>query len=587
MTGRKTACFAALDGATAAVSGSSAAAQVLREHLAALGAEVTAGDDHGRIGGSQRSSLQHDREDLLGTGRGGPFDDTAAHAVLSLPTGRHSVVVDWAGPVDVPGLRDEATAQAACGVMHVHGRRSGAPRGPAVDYCGTAAGVLATTGLLASVLRHPDGEHEVRTSVAEAALLTVSQYLAAAGAAEGEAVDLTPGGPPFTSADGVRFEVEALVPEVWAAFWTALDADRAAVGAGWRPYQFRYATATAPLPDALHAAARAAPFARITAAGAASGASTCAVRPAADLPADVVPWRLTPTTGTHTTGTHTTGAAPDPLLGNEFATPDPWRVSPTGLDGLVVWEAGRRIQAPLAAHLLGLLGARVVRVEPPGGDPLRGMPPTSGGVSARWLALNRNKESVEVDLKDPADRRRLRAALAPADVFLHNWAPGNAERWGLAAADLPAGLVHAYTSGWGGATDADLPVGTDFMVQARTGLADLVRAADEAPAPSLMTLVDVLGGLVGAEAVLAGLLTRRATGRGVAVESSLLGAAALLGRTAPARRPAGFRAPVDGLVCGVPVTDDLAALPNDPRFAAVLGRDDRGCPVLGSPWRFR
>ncbi|MEU4806150.1 CoA transferase [Actinosynnema sp. NPDC023587] len=537
MTGSRTACVAALDGATAVVSGAGAAAQVLREHLAALGAEVAGG-----------------------RGGGGPDDDVAARAVLDLRGGRHAVTVAWAGPVDVPGLRDEATAQAACGVMHVHGRRGGTPRGLAVDHCGTAAGVLATTGLLASALRHPEGGPEVRTSVAEAALVTVAQYLAAAGADEGEAVDPRPGGPPFTSADGVRFEVEALVPEVWAGFWTALGADRAAVGAGWRPYQFRYATATAPLPAALHDAARAATFARVVAAGAASGASTCALRGVEDLPPCHDPWQVVPTPG----------AAPDPA----------------GLADLVVWEAGRRVQAPLAAHLLGLLGARVVRVEPPGGDPLRGMPPTSGGVSARWLALNRGKRAVEIDLKDPAGRRRLRASLAPADVFLHNWAPGTAERWGLAATDLPAGLVHAYTSGWGGADAADLPVGTDFMVQARTGLAHLVRAADEAPAPSLMTLVDVLGGLIGAEAVLAGLLARRATGRGVAVRSSLLGAAALLSRTAPAHRPAGFRVPVDGLVDGVPVVDDLAALPGDARFAAVLGRDDRGCPVLGTPWRF-
>ncbi|WP_154697128.1 CoA transferase [Lentzea guizhouensis] len=497
----------------------------MRAHLRALGAEVHNGST-----------------------------ENAAEAIITLRNGdRHEVTVDWAGPVTVPGLHDEATVQAACGVMHVHGRRSGSPRGIGVDYCGTAAGVLAMTGLLAAILR---GEPRVRTSVAEAALLTISQYLAAAGADEAEAVDLRPGGPPFVSADGVRFEVEALVPEVWAAFWTELGTDTAVIRSGWRPYQFRYATATAPIPEALHSATRAATFAQITDAATVSGASVCTLH--SPIQPIGMPWSIRPTEG--------------------HAMRD-------GSD-LVVFEAGRRIQAPLAAHLLGLLGAKVIRVEPPGGDPLRGMPPMCRDISARWLALNRGKGAVEIDLKDPADRRRLRDELANADVFLHNWAPGNAEKWQLAASDLPDGIVYAYTSGWGGGDLPDVPLGTDFMVQARTGLAELVRPSDEEPAPSLMTLVDVLGGLIGAEAVLAGVLTRRITGHGVAVESSLLGAASALLAAASERPAPGFRVPVGGRVDGVDVVTDLAALLGDPRFAAVLGRDDRGCPALGSPWRF-
>ncbi len=515
----------ALEGATASVAGMSAAARLMRAHLRALGAEVHDGST-----------------------------ENAAEAVVTLRNGdQHAVTVDWAGPVTVPGLHDEATVQASCGVMHVHGRSSGSPRGIGVDYCGTAAGVLAMTGLLAAILR---GEPQVRTSVAEAALLTISQYLAAAGADEAEAVDLRPGGPPFVSADGVRFEVEALVPEVWAAFWTALGTDSAAIRGGWRPYQFRYATATAPIPEALHTATRAATFTEITEAAATSGASVCTLHSPIEPIGE--PWRIQTTEG--------------------HATRDG--------SNLVVYEAGRRIQAPMAAHLLGLLGATVVRVEPPGGDPLRGMPPVCRDISARWLALNRGKGAVEIDLKDPADRQRLRHELANADVFLHNWAPGNAEKWQLAAPDLPDGIVYAYTSGWGGGELADVPLGTDFMVQARTGLAELVRPSDEEPAPSLMTLVDVLGGLIGAEAVLAGVLTRRLTGHGVAVESSLLGAAGALLAGQNGRHAPGFRIPVDGRVDGVDVVTDLAALLGDPRFAAVLGRDDRGCPALGSPWRF-
>src|SRR5690606_8959304 len=80
------------------------------------------------------------------------------------------------------------------------------------------------------------------------------------------------------------------------------------------------------------------------------------------------------------------------------------------LAGQTVLEAGRRIQAPPTAHLLGLLGAEVVRIEPPGGDPLRGMPPTCSGVPARWLALHPGRKAVEADIELAAEREPPRSA---------------------------------------------------------------------------------------------------------------------------------------------------------------------------------
>ncbi|MYT25699.1 CoA transferase, partial [Streptomyces sp. SID7760] len=153
----------------------------------------------------------------------------------------------------------------------------GAPRGLAVDYAATATGVLAVQGLLAALLAQARGGRPARvtTSADRAGLLTVSQYLAAAGADEGEAVQISPGGPPFTSADGVLFELETLDPGAWAAFWRALEAPFGAVRAGWRPFQFRYATACAPFPPALHTTARTHTWRRIEAAAAACGAEVC------------------------------------------------------------------------------------------------------------------------------------------------------------------------------------------------------------------------------------------------------------------------------------------------------------------------
>ncbi|CAM5525227.1 hypothetical protein SAVIM338S_04019 [Streptomyces avidinii] len=560
------------------------------------------------------------------------------------------------------GIVDEATAQAAAGIMAVHGRRDGVPRGLAADYAVTAAAVLTTQGLLADLLAqargsnrsaggdlHPDHRAHTHTSVDRAALLVVSQYLAAAGADEGEAAELAPGGPPFTAADGTLFELETLDPGAWARFWRALDAPADALRAGWRPFQFRYATACAPFPEALHATTRAHGWQRIQDAAAASGAEVCRIRSLAERGAehdDAAPWDLTPYDSAHPLpATAPAGAKPKPKPERKpEPEPNPKPTTVTGstptpakpLAGLTVLEAGRRIQAPLAAHLLGLLGADVIRIEPPGGDPLRGMPPACSGVSARWLALNRGKQAVEIDIKSPADRLRLRELAARADVFLHNWAPGKAAELGLDSEDLAAvnpRLVYAYAGGWGtgGGRIADAPMGTDFMVQARTGAGEAVRPDGEPPAPSLMTLLDVLGGLLGAEAILAGLLLRERTGRGVRVDSSLLGAADVL--TAPAlrrsrrgertRRPAGFRTPLrtadgwiapadaDAAVCAAAVaaqgrealstedalrelrarglsatavTTDLADLHHDPRFAGSISRDAHGAPAVPDPW---
>ncbi len=541
-------------GTVATVSGTGPTAAVIRDHLGALG--VTLAD-------------------------GGPPGSSAVAAAVTLSSAagpRRELVVEWAGPVRVPECANETAVQAICGVMHVNGRRFGSPQGLAVDYCSTAAGVLATTGLLASLLV-PEPELTVRTSVAETALLAVSQYLAAAGADDPEAVDLAPGGPPFTSADGVRFEIEALQPEPWAAFWTDMQADPPAWRKGWRPFQFRYATATAPLPAELHRATRARTFADITARGRATGVAVCRLHGAdesAGLAAgqNWAPWEIEAVAGS--------GAR-----GERAAT----ITEPLG--GAVVLEAGRRVQAPLAAHLLRMLGAAVTRIEPPGGDPLREMPPCSGDLSSRWLALNRYKHAVQIDIKSAADRTRLRHLIAEADVFLHNWAPGKAEELELSAAHLPPGTVYAYTSGWSGLDLPDLPPGTDFMVQARTGLADLVGAPETPAAPSLMTLLDVLGGMLGAEATVVGLLRRLGTGTGVSVQSSLLGAARTLrrfGTTAEAALRQPFRLDDQWLAATgpgahTPVVTDLADLLADPGFAAVLARDEFGCPALRTPWR--
>ncbi|WHT22864.1 CoA transferase [Crossiella sp. CA-258035] len=525
-------------------------------------------------------------------------------------------VLDWAGPVAAP-LVDETTVQAACGIAHVHGRRFGRPTLLNVDYATVVAGVLATQGVLAMLVARRRGLslRRVETSVAQAALLSVSQYLAASTTADDWAEPLLPGGPPFVSADGARFELETFEAERWHRFWTVLAADPAAVRAGWRPFQHRYATATCPLPEPLFRAANGVSLGAIEAAADLAGVSVLRLSPAERSLADLPPWQLTP-------------------LGPADRSARPVaRLAP--LDGLVVIEAGRRLQGPLAGHLLRLLGATVIRVEPPGGDLLRGMPPMAGDTSARFRAINDGKQVVRLDLHSPAGRDGLLALAAGADVFLHNWAPGKAAQLRLDAEDLvrvKPGLVYAWASGWGAELGARPPLGTDFMVQAYSGLAAEVRPPREPATTSLMTLTDILGGLVCAQGVLAGLLARFREGRGRRVDSSLLSAAAVLRRLPRtprreplstvdgwlavsadpqhgpaaarafelphppgyaqlvlrcARRPTAFW--LDRLAAlGVPATavcTDLATLSGDPRFEQVLRQAD-GYLAPTAPWTF-
>ncbi|MGH8879300.1 MAG: CoA transferase, partial [Stackebrandtia sp.] len=200
--------------------------------------------------------------------------------------------VDWAGPVEV-AMHDEAQVQAACGIMAIHGRRYGRPTVLPVPYASTVAGVLATQGVLAALVdRHRGGGvRRVSTSVAQAALLAVSQYLAAATTDDDWPERYSPGGPPFTAAEGARFEIETFDAERWQRFWRLLSADRDAIANGWPPFQRRFATASCPLPHGLHEAAARHPYQRVVAAARDAEVSMVAVN---HTPVLAPPWQITP-----------------------------------------------------------------------------------------------------------------------------------------------------------------------------------------------------------------------------------------------------------------------------------------------------
>ena len=198
------------------------------------------------------------------------------------------------------------------------------------------------------------------------------------------------------------------------------------------------------------------------------------------------------------------------------------------LGGLLVADFSRVLAGPLATMTLGDLGADVVKVERPGaGDETRSWAPPYGpdGTSAYYLAVNRNKRAITLDLSTVDGREAARALALRADVLVENFAPGTMARFGLGYDDLAEHnprLVYASVTGFG--PDAGLP-GYDFLVQAVGGLMSVTGDPQGVPTKVGVALVDVLAGQNLVAGVLAALYARERTGRGQHVEVNLLASA--------------------------------------------------------------
>jgi crotonobetainyl-CoA:carnitine CoA-transferase CaiB-like acyl-CoA transferase len=199
------------------------------------------------------------------------------------------------------------------------------------------------------------------------------------------------------------------------------------------------------------------------------------------------------------------------------------------LSGLLVADFSRVLAGPYCTMLLGDLGADVIKVESPGGDDTRNwVPPvTEDDVSTYFLAINRNKRSVALNLKDDGDLALARTLARRADVFVQNFKPGDLARYGLdydsVAAANPA-VIYASISGFGSGGGKELP-GYDLMVQAMSGLMSLTGPADGPPFRAGISLFDVMAGLHTTIAILAALNHRQRTGEGQHLEASLMASA--------------------------------------------------------------
>lgn len=199
------------------------------------------------------------------------------------------------------------------------------------------------------------------------------------------------------------------------------------------------------------------------------------------------------------------------------------------LDGLLVLDLSQFLAGPYAALRLADMGARVIKVERPGhGDLSRTLYLTDidiDGDSTPYHAINRNKESVALDLKDKDDRRLLNRMIERADVLIQNFRPGVIERLGFGFDEVSASnpkLIYASISGYGrDGPWADLP-GQDLLAQARSGLMWLTGDTDHPPIPVGVSIADMLASAACVQGVLAALVGRGVTGRGRHVETSLL-----------------------------------------------------------------
>jgi crotonobetainyl-CoA:carnitine CoA-transferase CaiB-like acyl-CoA transferase len=208
--------------------------------------------------------------------------------------------------------------------------------------------------------------------------------------------------------------------------------------------------------------------------------------------------------------------------------------APTGpLHGLVVIDLTRALAGPHAGMMMGDLGARVIKVETPGGgDDSRGWGPPfvdGGQVNQRestyFLSCNRNKESIALDLKSDDGRDVLSSLIRRADVLLENFRPGVLDRLGFSTSrlhEINPRLVVLAISGFGHDGPEGGRAGYDQIAQGEAGLMTLTGTGPAEPRRVGVPIGDLLAGIYGAYGVLAALLEREKTGRGQVVRTSLL-----------------------------------------------------------------
>ena len=262
------------------------------------------------------------------------------------------------------------------------------------------------------------------------------------------------------------------------------------------------------------------------------------------------------------------------------------------LDGITVLDFTRVLSGPYCTMQLGDMGARVIKIEQPekGDDTRAWGPPFLGGESAYFLSINRNKQSLALDLKHPAAGRIVESLLSTADVLVENFRPGTMARLGLGYAALSQRfprLVYCSISGFGQTGPRTSEPGYDAVVQAEGGLMSITGDADGPPFRLGVAISDIVSGMFATQGIAFALLARERSGKGQLVDIGMLDATVALltyqagiyfatGRT-PGRM--GNRHPtiVPYETFGASDGDFVIAVGNDEqwrRFCGVVGLDD-------------
>jgi crotonobetainyl-CoA:carnitine CoA-transferase CaiB-like acyl-CoA transferase len=202
------------------------------------------------------------------------------------------------------------------------------------------------------------------------------------------------------------------------------------------------------------------------------------------------------------------------------------------LAGVRVLDLTRVLAGPFCSMILGDMGAEVIKVEEPGkGDDTRSWPPFVGGEATYFLSVNRNKQSLTLNLKAPEGRDILTRLARKSDVVLENFRTGTMERLGLgykALAKLNPKLVYCAISGFGESGPEAARAGYDLVVQAESGIMDITGFEDGPPVKVGTSIADLVAGMSAAHGITLALLARHRTKRGQKVEISMQDAMAAL-----------------------------------------------------------
>jgi crotonobetainyl-CoA:carnitine CoA-transferase CaiB-like acyl-CoA transferase len=263
----------------------------------------------------------------------------------------------------------------------------------------------------------------------------------------------------------------------------------------------------------------------------------------------------------------------------------------TPLQGIMVLDLTRVLSGPYCTMMLADMGARVVKVEQPrkGDDTRAWGPPFVNGESSYFLSVNRNKESVTLDFKQPGGRAILERLIERADVLVENFRPGTLAKIGLDYASLAPRfprLIYASISGFGQTGPRSKEAGYDAVMQAEGGLMSITGSADGPPYRLGVAIADIVSGMFAAQAITAALFVRERTGAGQQVDVAMFDSvvallsyqAGIYFATEAAPPRLGNRHPTI-----VPYETFRAS---DGDFVVAVGNDDqwrRFCEVTGFP----